>query len=225
MRKMPLKSPQEKGFSVLGRGTGKPTGPCDNAPFDGTIASACESVGISLEEMIGLMRWAKESDPGVAQFLDAWDAMDPSERQASGTADTVRQRIGLKLPELLKVVAEVACGIAMYQAQIIAAVSHPQVVAKTVERALTDKGIADRVALHKATGFLPMTKGSQTVIAIAENAQANTIVRSFAAAPRPEETIRRATNAFNESRGLPPVPEVSISVPVDAPNGGEDDDR
>jgi hypothetical protein len=134
--------------------------------FDGTIASACESVGISLERMIEMMRWARESDPRVAQFLDTWDALDPCERQVRGTVETVRQRVGLKLLDLIGIVVDVMCRLAMYQAQIIAAASHPLVVEKTVERALTDKGIGDRMALHKATGFLPTPKGSQTIFSI-----------------------------------------------------------
>src|SRR5712671_1283448 len=75
--------------------------------FDGTTASACESVGISLERMIEMMRWARESDPRVAQFLDTWDALGPSEREIQGTVEAVRHRVGLKLPELLGIIAEV----------------------------------------------------------------------------------------------------------------------
>jgi hypothetical protein len=87
----------------------------------------------------------------------------------------------------------------MHQAQMIAALAHPRVVEKTIERALTDEGIADRMALHKAMGFLPTPKGSQTIISIMQSAQANTAVQTVAAPP-PEDTIRRLANRLNEAR-------------------------
>jgi hypothetical protein len=178
--------------------------------FDGTIASACESVGISLERMIEMMRWARESDPKAAQFLDTWDALDPCERQLKGTAEAVRQRVGLKLPELLGIIAEVACRIAMYQAQIIAALSGPLVVHKTIDLALDDSAkakdrLAAQIVLHKATGFLPVPKGSQTIFSIfMQNAPAPTAAQPIAA-PRPEDTIRSLSDRFNEVRALRPA--------------------
>jgi hypothetical protein len=176
-------------------------GPAARPAFDGTIASACKSAGISLEQMIEMMRWAKESDPRVALFLEGWDAHDPSERPDMRMVDIRCGQVGLAHVDLLKIVADVACRIAMYQAQIMTAVSHPLVVEKTIERALTNEGIADRTTLHKATGFLPMPKGSQTIISIMQNAQATTPAQSVAA-PRPEDIIRRLANRFNEARGL-----------------------
>lgn len=188
---------------VPGSENEKSTARGDRPAFDGTIASICESIGIGLEKMIEMMRWAKESDPRIAEFLDGWDALDPSEQQDSGTADAVRQRAGLKLPELLGIVAEVTYRIAMYQARIIAALALPSVVERSIERALTDKGIADCKMLFQHSGFLPMPKSSQTTIAITQNAQANATSRSIVVAPSPEHTIRCLTDRFNAVRGLP----------------------
>lgn len=217
--------PRLSGLSVVPDDENRELAARDAPPtFDGTIASACESIGISVEEFIGMARWAKESDARVAQLLDTWDALDPSEQRATGTADAVRKQAGLAPVDLLRVVADVTCRVEAYRAQIIAAVSHPDVVAKTVERALTDKGIADRILLAKATGFLPVSKGSQTTIAVMQNPQANAATQSVAA-PRPEEIIRRVSKRFNEARGLPRAPVVSIPVPGDSPDVEEGDDR
>jgi hypothetical protein len=182
--------------------------------FDGTIASACELVGISLEKMIEMLRWARESDPRVAQFLDAWDTLDPSE-QVRGTVEAVRQRVGLKLLELLGIVVEVALRLAMYEVQIMVAASHPLVVEKTIDIALdrreeTRDRLAAQTIIHKAVGLLPTPKGSQTIISIMENAQATAQAR-VVSAPSPEETIRRATNRFNEALGLPRTPPPALS--------------
>jgi hypothetical protein len=175
--------------------------------FDGTITSACESAGISLERIIELMRWAKESDPRVARFLDAWDALGASEQEARGAADAVCERVGLAPVELLRVVAGTACRIAKCEAQLLAAVSLPDVVAKTVHTALNAPHPKARLRaaemLFQATSFLPTPKGSQTIFGtIMQNAQAGANARSVPA-PSPEQMIRRMTDRFNRSRGLP----------------------
>ena len=103
---------------------------------------------------------------------------------------------------------------------LIAAVNHPRVVEKTVEMALTDDGIEDRTTLHKATGFLPSPKGSQTNITIAQNATATSNAQSVAVpAPPPEQTIRRLVNRFNDARALP---EQSSSIPMPQMEGVEE---
>ena len=70
-------SPASSARLAASRWSPATTGPA----FDGTIASACESTGITLEQMFEMMRWAKESDPRIAELLDTWDALDPSEQQ------------------------------------------------------------------------------------------------------------------------------------------------
>ena len=123
-----------------------------------------------------------------------------------------------------------ACRIAMYQAQIIAALSLPSVVEKTVELALNRRrlkqaGRADDSP--QGCGFLPTPKGSQTTIAITQNAQANATSRSIVAAPSPEHTIRSLTERFNEMRGLPRslAARTTEALHVEVPEGVEDDGK
>jgi hypothetical protein len=99
---------------------------------------------------------------------------------------------------------------------IIAAVNHPRVVEKSVEMALTDEGIEDRMLLGKATGFLPTPKGSRTIVNVEANSSATANPQVLVAAPPPEQTIRRLVDRLNEARGLPPV--VAPTLPAaDAP--------
>jgi hypothetical protein len=72
--------------------------------FTGTIASACESIG--LDNFLEMARLARANDPRVAHFMDAWDALDGSEQQAQVAADVVCARLGLVPIELRRVVAE-----------------------------------------------------------------------------------------------------------------------
>ena len=197
----------------------------DVAPaFDGTIASACE-LGIGLEDLIEMTRMARTSDPRVAQFLHAWDALDASE-QSRGAADTVCEQVGLAPVELLRVVVDAAFRFSMYVTQIKAALALPSVVERSIERALTDKGIADCKMLFQHSGFLPMPKGSQTTIA-AQSAEANATSRPIVAAPPPEQTIRLLTERFNEMRGLPhpPAARTTEALHVEVPEGVEDDGK
>jgi hypothetical protein len=56
------------------------------------------------------------------------------------------------------VLANIAAGAVWMNASavaIVAAVMHPSVVAKTIERALQDDGTRERMMMHKATGFVP----------------------------------------------------------------------
>ena len=119
----------------------------------------------------------------------------------------VLQLLVLKLLYLLGMVAEVACRLAMYSVQIIAALSSPLVVQKTIDLALADSAkakdrLAAQIVLHKATGFLPTPKGSQTIFSITmQNAPAPAAAQPVAA-QRPEKTTRSLTDRLNEARGL-----------------------
>lgn len=107
---------------------------------------------------------------------------------------------------------------------IIAAVSHPRVVQKTVEMALTDDGIDDRDTLHRAVSFLPTPKGNTTIINNTPIAHASSSAQAAAVAPPPEQTIRRLSDRFNEARlaatphiaALPAAPADAATDPVPA---------
>lgn len=99
---------------------------------------------------------------------------------------------------------------AMHSA-VTAARHHPEVVEATIGYALTMDGIQDRLTLHKATGFLPSPRGSQTTIQIQQNAAATAQAASatFAEPPRPEQTIKRLVDRFNADKGeSAPMPEL-----------------
>lgn len=108
----------------------------------------------------------------------------------------------------LRVLELIVCACLRQGAQacsIIAAINHPRVVEKTVEMALTDDGVADRMVLHRATGFLPSPAGAKTQINIQQNASASASAPvAIVAAPPPEQTVRRLVERFHEARGLPP---------------------
>jgi hypothetical protein len=171
---------------------------CNQTVFEGTISSACD-FGIGIDNFIAMTRLARRSDPRAARFMDAWDALAADEQQSGKTADAVCEQLGLDALEVLRAVADTTIRFSMYSAQIAAAVALPSVVGRSIEVALTDKGIADRKMQFQHSGFLPTPSGAQTNIAIMQNAQLNaTAQHVVAVAPRPEETIRRLSDRLNE---------------------------
>jgi hypothetical protein len=62
---------------------------------------------------------------------------------------------GVSPYRVLEIIAGAAVRQGAMASAIIAAVTHPRVVKKTVKMALRDKGIRERIVLHKATGFIP----------------------------------------------------------------------
>lgn len=130
---------------------------------------------------------------------------------------------------ILEIITGICVRLGAQTSAIIAAVSHPRIVEKSVSMALTDEGIADRTILHKATGFLPTPK---TSVSIVNAPRVEVTAQAAVAAPTAERTIRGLVDRFNESpRALPapgesaPVVDVmSPMVAVGRPADSEDDD-
>jgi hypothetical protein len=87
---------------------------------------------------------------------------------------------------------------------MLAAVSHPKVVEKTIEYAMTPDGHSDRQDLHKATGFLPTPKPASVRVNVNQNQSA--VAQAASVAPPPEQTIRRMVNRFNDQQLLEAEP-------------------
>jgi hypothetical protein len=187
-------------------------------PFKGTIASACDFIGI--DNFIEMARLARANDARAERFMDAWDSLDASERQARGAADAICKRAGIIPTELLRVVAEATFCYSMYTAQMMAALALPAIVERSVDVALTDEGIADRRMLFQHSGFLPTSKGSQ--VGVTQIVQTTAAApQPVAPAPRPEDTIQRLAGRLNEARRLPSLPAVALPE-ISGGAGGDD---
>jgi hypothetical protein len=188
---------------VLGNGNEMPAARGVQHAFDGIIASACD-LGVSLESFIEMARLARTSDPRAARFLEAWDAIRVSEQQVKGAALAVCERIGLVPMDLLLAVADAAVRSSMCEAQLSAALALPSIVERSIETALTAEGIADRKLLFLHSGFLPSPKTSHAAFSAMRDANVRTPEQIPAVtAPRPEDTIRRVVDRFNEGFGPP----------------------
>lgn len=81
---------------------------------------------------------------------------------------------------------------------LLAAVTQPYIVKKTIDMALTDEGSADRALMHKHSGFLPSPRGPQIHVPVTVNARAEANAAAVAAPP-PERTISRMVDRFNDA--------------------------
>jgi hypothetical protein len=95
------------------------------------------------------------SDPDVLKVLNLYRSVPASYRRLLA-AEAFCHAAGVSPQVVLANIAAGAVRINASAAAIVAAVMHPRVVAKTVERALQNDGVRDRMMLFKAMGFLPM---------------------------------------------------------------------
>lgn len=162
------------------------------------------------EDVVGYL--AMSSDPDAVAWM--------SQHERSDLSNSMRIILpyeafciaaGISTHRLLECLSvQIIAAGAMHSA-VTAARHHPEVVEATIGYALTMEGIQDRLTLHKATGFLPSPRGSQTTIQIQQNAAATAQAASatFAEPPRPEQTIKRLVDRFNADKGeSAPMPEL-----------------
>ena len=80
---------------------------------------------------------------------------------------------------------------------IITAARHHELVEKSITIGLTDGGIDDRMAVHRATGYVPTPRGSRTIISLSQQtSQIET--RPRAVLPPMDTVIRQLSDRFNE---------------------------
>lgn len=151
------------------------------------------------------------ADDDIRAFLQTYNRPDipddlrhsfPYELYCAATKD--KNGVPLSPNRLLEVTVAMIVRANTQLSAAIASAFHPEIVEATVGYALTQEGISDRNALHKAVGFTPTPKSAQTTIQIsnAATAQAAASAQAPVAAPPPELTIRTLVDRFNDARGL-----------------------
>lgn len=126
-------------------------------------------------------------------------------------------KAGVPTPRLVQALTDVCKIMSRQFATVIAAVSHPAIVEKSVEIALTDEGEKDREMLHRHAGFIqPASQHQPVSVTVTQHANSSAMAEAKAAtvlAPTPENTVRRLADRLNAIRGLPPAREIT-ALPV-----------
>lgn len=177
--------------------------------------------GMGTNLLVSWPKYLQQSDDPVAiQVLGAMAKVDRADR-SSLPVEAYCLAAGVAPSRILELITIVCVRMASTASQIIAAINHPRVVQKSVDMALTDEGIEDRTLLHKATGFLPTSKGPSQVVNVNTSANASAqAAATVVAAPPAENTIRRMVDRFNDARpsatqlALPPTSAVEIPAAI-----------
>ncbi len=93
-------------------------------------------------------------DPEARKVLEVYRSVPESYRRLLRPEDFCHAA-GVSPWRVLECITVVGVRQVAQGSAILAAVLHPSVVEKTVERALQEDGIRERMMLHKAVGFLP----------------------------------------------------------------------
>jgi hypothetical protein len=93
-------------------------------------------------------------DPEARKVVDAYFSVPESYRRLL-PPEAFCHAAGVSPWRVLEIIAGAAVRQGAQASAILAAIVHPRVVEKTIERALQDGGWRDCIVLHKAVGFLP----------------------------------------------------------------------
>lgn len=110
-----------------------------------------------LEQVIEALR-ASDEEEAIA-FIAKYDDLSDSDR-ARVSIEEISVAAGVRTIDLLGVATKALFQQSQTVAAIITATGHEEVVKKSIQMALQDKGIRDREMIHTATGFLPVPKGT-----------------------------------------------------------------
>jgi hypothetical protein len=93
-------------------------------------------------------------DPDARTVMNVYLLVPESYRKLL-PAEAFCHAAGVPPERVLELIAGVAVRLGALGSSVIAAAMHPQVVRKTIERALHDNGTKERMMLLRAAGFLP----------------------------------------------------------------------
>ena len=92
-------------------------------------------------------------DPDARKVHEAYLSVPESYRRLL-PEEAFCRAAGVSPYRVLELVAGAAVRMGALASTVVAAVMHPHVLVKTIDRALQDDGVRERVLLHRASGFL-----------------------------------------------------------------------
>lgn len=127
---------------------------------DYTLSSVLKFIRGGKKTFMELARHAPHIDPSLALVIEEWDRLSPT-AQRGVNLNQLCEIKGVDPFHFLGVVAEAAIRFCNNASVLIAALILPEVVQRSIERALTPEGVEDRKMLFQHAGFIPSPKGSE----------------------------------------------------------------
>ena len=133
---------------------------CTYPQIDGTLASITKYFIGGKVAFMQLAEQAAKFSPQTQAFVEVWQQCSGKHRKELNL-DAICAVKGLDPFRIFGSMAEAAMRSGYQLGAILAALSHPAVVAKSIQVALTTDGVKDREMQLKHANFLPLPKGSQ----------------------------------------------------------------
>jgi hypothetical protein len=111
-------------------------------------------------QFMELARLAVQFDAKLAPVVEDWDRMKPPLQKAVDL-DALCEAHGADPTHFISIVGEAQMRFRDNASVILAALSLPSVVQKSIDMALIDEGVKDREMLFQHSGLLPQPKASQ----------------------------------------------------------------
>jgi len=156
---------------------------------NGPIATLARQLEGGKFTFMDLAQLAPEIDPKVAPVIEGWNKLTEDAKKKTNL-DEVCRKLKMDPFHFLAVVAEAAIKFRDNASVIMAGLSLPNIVEKSVAVGLTDEGWRDRRMMMQHSGFLPAPKGATFVNTFAARLEANQEVNTQSSAlPSFEKTV------------------------------------
>ena len=133
---------------------------CTYPQIDGTLTSISEYFIGGKVAFMELAEQAAKLDPQIQTFVEVWQQCSGKHRKELNL-DAICAAKGLDPFRIFGSMAEAAMRSGYHLGAILAALSHPAVVEKSIQVALTTDGVKDREMQLRHANFLPMPRDSQ----------------------------------------------------------------
>lgn len=141
-------------------------------PGEGSLTLATRYMKGGKKSVIGYIQLAAaEGDKDALTWIHVWNDLGEYERRTI-TLDDICAASGIKPSVILKAIVGVAFEANCDVANLVAASTHPDVVAASAKHALKKDGIEDRKLLLQHHGFVPTPKGTTINVGVSASANA-----------------------------------------------------
>lgn len=144
----------------------------DVLPGEGSLTLATRHMKRGRGGVLGYIQLAaSEGNVEAKTWMLCWSELSPYE-QRTITLDDICAACGVSAVKLLKAIVGVAYEANIDVANLVAAATHPEVVAASAKHAMKKDGIEDRKLLFQHHNFIPVPKGTTINVHASASAQA-----------------------------------------------------
>lgn len=161
----------------------------------GPIEALTNALTGGRESFVSMARLATQIEPKLAPFIEEWDRLKPHAQKCIDLDQLCLQK-EIDPAHLISVSAEAAVRFRDNASLMIAALSMPAIVERSIKTALTPTGFRDRKMLFEHARFVPVSQGTRIAIKNEANASADAKNVTGRGLPTHEKTIDMVDEAL-----------------------------